>query len=68
MTMSGGNQQKVVLGRWLTGKPKVYILDEPTRGIDIGAKTEIYQQIGRLAEETDTEESVLELAMKAGAP
>ena len=48
-TLSGGNQQKVVLGRWLTSKPKVYILDEPTRGIDVQAKTEIYQQIGRLA-------------------
>jgi ABC-type sugar transport system ATPase subunit len=49
-TLSGGNQQKVVLGRWLTGKPAVYVLDEPTRGIDIQAKTEIYQQIGALAE------------------
>ena len=50
-TLSGGNQQKVVLGRWLTDKPKVYILDEPTRGIDVQAKAEIYAQIGRLANE-----------------
>lgn len=49
-SLSGGNQQKVVLGRWLTDDPKLYILDEPTRGIDIGAKAEIYQQIGALAE------------------
>ncbi|MDQ1630028.1 MAG: ribose transport system ATP-binding protein [Actinomycetota bacterium] len=50
-SLSGGNQQKVVLGRWLTNTPKIYILDEPTRGIDVGAKAEIYQQIGRLADQ-----------------
>lgn len=49
--LSGGNQQKVVLGRWLTGKPRVYILDEPTRGIDVQAKSEIYAQILRMAEQ-----------------
>jgi L-arabinose transport system ATP-binding protein len=47
--LSGGNQQKVVLARWLAAKPKVLILDEPTRGIDIGAKWEIYQLIDKLA-------------------
>jgi L-arabinose transport system ATP-binding protein len=47
--LSGGNQQKVVLGRWLARQPRVLILDEPTRGIDVGAKAEIYRLIARLA-------------------
>lgn len=47
--LSGGNQQKVVLGRWLARKPKVLILDEPTRGVDVGAKAEIYAVIDELA-------------------
>jgi ABC-type sugar transport system ATPase subunit len=50
-TLSGGNQQKVILGRWLNAGPKIFILDEPTRGIDIGAKVEIYKLLDRLAEE-----------------
>ncbi|HYX29081.1 MAG TPA: ATP-binding cassette domain-containing protein [Pyrinomonadaceae bacterium] len=49
-TLSGGNQQKVVLAKWLLTKPRVLFLDEPTRGIDVGAKQEIYAQINRLAE------------------
>ncbi|MEU8518810.1 sugar ABC transporter ATP-binding protein [Streptomyces sp. NBC_01216] len=49
--LSGGNQQKVVLARWLARKPKVLILDEPTRGIDVGAKAEIYHIIADLAAE-----------------
>jgi ABC-type sugar transport system ATPase subunit len=47
--LSGGNQQKVVLARWLARKPKVLILDEPTRGIDVGAKAEIYHLVDDLA-------------------
>jgi len=49
--LSGGNQQKVVLSKWLFANPKVLILDEPTRGIDVGAKYEIYTIIARLAAE-----------------
>ena len=49
VNLSGGNQQKVVLGKWLAMQPKILILDEPTRGIDVGAKTEIYKQIADLA-------------------
>ena len=49
-TLSGGNQQKVVLGKWLLNAPKVLLLDEPTRGIDVGAKQEIYATIVKLAE------------------
>ncbi|QUI22461.1 sugar ABC transporter ATP-binding protein [Vallitalea pronyensis] len=49
--LSGGNQQKVMLGEWCDIKPKVLIVDEPTRGVDIGAKTEIYQHLRNLAAE-----------------
>jgi len=49
--LSGGNQQKIVLAKWLATRPKVLLLDEPTRGIDINAKTEIYKLIIRLANE-----------------
>jgi ABC-type sugar transport system ATPase subunit len=49
-TLSGGNQQKVVLGKWLTTSPKVMMLDEPTRGVDVGAKAEIYRLLFDSAE------------------
>ncbi|MBL8817062.1 MAG: sugar ABC transporter ATP-binding protein [Planctomyces sp.] len=49
--LSGGNQQKVVLGKWLAGRPRVLILDEPTRGVDVGAKHQIHELIEQLAGE-----------------
>ena len=49
--LSGGNQQKVVIGKWLAASPRVLILDEPTRGVDIGAKEEIYRLMNRLTRE-----------------
>jgi putative multiple sugar transport system ATP-binding protein len=51
VNLSGGNQQKVVLGKWLFAKPELLILDEPTRGIDVGAKFEIYSIMAALADE-----------------
>ena len=51
LNLSGGNQQKLVLGKWLNRKPKILLLDEPTRGIDLGAKQEIFQAIRRLSDE-----------------
>ena len=49
--LSGGNQQKVVVGKWLAGKSKILIFDEPTRGIDVGAKQEIYFLMNQLTEQ-----------------
>ncbi|XXX72094.1 sugar ABC transporter ATP-binding protein [Sorangium sp. So ce134] len=51
VTLSGGNQQKVVLGKWLSMSPRVLILDEPTRGIDVGTKAEIYRHMAALVDE-----------------
>jgi len=51
VNMSGGNQQKVVLARWLSLGIKVFIMDEPTRGIDVGSKAEIYQIMADLADQ-----------------
>jgi D-xylose transport system ATP-binding protein len=50
-TLSGGNQQKVVIGKWLMSDPKILIMDEPTRGIDVGAKYEIYHLMNQLVEQ-----------------
>ncbi|MFH4233421.1 ATP-binding cassette domain-containing protein, partial [Acinetobacter baumannii] len=49
LDLSGGNQQKVVLAKWLAREPRVIIFDEPTRGIDVGAKAEIYELMRQLA-------------------
>ena len=49
-TLSGGNQQKVLLAKWVISQPDILILDEPTRGIDVGAKYEIYEIIDKLAD------------------
>lgn len=49
--LSGGNQQKVVLGKWLATEPKVLILDDPTKGVDVGAKSEVYRIVGELAQQ-----------------
>ncbi len=50
-TLSGGNQQKVVLGRWTTGRPRVFIFEDPTRGVDVATKLEIYRRIRALADD-----------------
>lgn len=50
-SLSGGNQQKVVISKWLATQPKILILDEPTRGIDVGTKAEIYKLIGELSKQ-----------------
>jgi ribose transport system ATP-binding protein len=50
-TLSGGNQQKVVIGKWLLNAPRVLLLNDPTRGIDVGTKQEIYALIRALADE-----------------
>lgn len=53
-SLSGGNQQKVIIGKWLERSPEIFLLDEPTRGIDVGAKYEIYQLIINMAKEGKT--------------
>ena len=50
-SFSGGNQQKAIIGRWLAAGTRIFLFDEPTRGIDVGAKAEIYDLIERLATE-----------------
>jgi ribose transport system ATP-binding protein len=49
-TLSGGNQQKVVIAKWLMNKPRIILLNDPTRGIDVGTKQEIYRLLRRLAD------------------
>jgi len=53
-SLSGGNQQKVIFGKWLERGPQVFMMDEPTRGIDVGAKYEIYELIIRMAKQGKT--------------
>ena len=53
-SLSGGNQQKVIFGKWLERQPHVFLMDEPTRGIDVGAKYEIYELIIRMAKQGKT--------------
>ncbi len=50
-SLSGGNQQKVVIAKWLMRQPRIILLNDPTRGIDVGTKQEIYQLLRRLADE-----------------
>lgn len=50
-TLSGGNQQKALFGKWVMTRPKVLLMEEPTRGVDVGAKTEIYRIINELTEQ-----------------
>ena len=60
-TLSGGNQQKVVIGKWTATCPRVFIMDTPTVGIDIGSKAEIYEQIHKFAEEGIISDEVQEI-------
>lgn len=53
-SLSGGNQQKVIFGKWLERRPQVFMMDEPTRGIDVGAKYEIYELIINMAKQGKT--------------
>ena len=54
LSLSGGNQQKVIFGKWLERGPQVFMMDEPTRGIDVGAKYEIYELIINMAKQGKT--------------
>jgi len=50
-TLSGGNQQKVVVGKWLLNQPRIILMDDPTKGVDVGAKAELYKLIRQLTQE-----------------
>jgi ribose transport system ATP-binding protein len=53
-TLSGGNQQKVLLGKWLAARPRVLVLDEPTRGVDVNAKMKIHEAVMEVADQGNT--------------
>ena len=58
-SLSGGNQQKAIFGKWLERSPNIFMMDDPTRGIDVGAKYEIYELIINMAKQGKTSQEIL---------
>ena len=65
---SGGNQQKILFGKWLSQKPTVFLLDEPTQGVDVGAKADLHRELVTAAEERRRGRGQLERPGGAGGP